>query len=173
MSETKTRNFNDFTEFSHLNLPEDTGLTVILANTEQDKYLAAMVAQMLSINPRGLTDLYPVLEGTEVIDEIRNRIQTEYIEHGFGKAGAIMIDETHSDKRLPEETSAQLALLAYEFNIKVVLMTSTLSTHLEQDANLIVRVVAGEDANHTLAIIKDRFGAIGTIDFTYEDPIPA
>lgn len=171
MSETKTRNFNDFTEFSHLSTLEASGLIVILASDQPDIYLAQMVAQMLANNSKGLTDLYPVLDGRETIKEIRDRARKEYAEHGYGRAGAIMVDETYNNAILSNETTSHLAVLAHELDIKVVLIARSYGSTIEQDANLIVQVIAGEENTHTLRVLKNRSGATGTIEFAYEDPI--
>lgn len=170
MSESKTRNFNNFAEFDHLSTTDGNGLIVVLASTDPDVYLAQMVAHMLSNNDRGLTDLYPVLDGNETIAEIRERAETEYTEHGYGRAGGIMIDETYNNTILSYEARTSLSLLATEMEIKVVLISRTLTSVVEQDARLIVQVVAGEDSTHTLKVIKNRSGATGTIEFAYEDP---
>lgn len=170
MSETKTRNFNNFTEFSHLSTPEGSGLIIVRASRRPDIYLAQMVAHMLSNNSSGLTDLYPVIIGEETISEIRERAQTEYTEHGYGRAGAIMIDETYNDAFLSNTTTSRLASLAREMDIKVVLITRGYSSIIEQDAKLIVEVIAGEASSHTLRVIKNRSGATRNIEFAYEDP---
>jgi len=171
MSETKSRNFNNFTEFSHLSTPEGHGLIVVLASTDPDIYLAQMVAHMLSNNNSGLTDLYPVIDGNETVAEIRERAKREYREHGYGRAGAIMIDETYNGTFLSYEARTYLDILATELKIKFVLISKVLTSVVEQDANLIVQVIAGEDSTHTLKVIKNRSGATGSIEFAYEDPI--
>lgn len=171
MSETTTRNFNDFNEFSHLSGKEDTGFIAVLStNDPHNIKIARLVAHVLANNSRKLTDLHLVLAGSGGIADIRDHCIQEYPNAEFNKAGAVIVDETYSDATLPEETYGQLATLARELDIKVVLLTDTLEAVVEQDANLVVRVTAGEGAVHTLGVVKNRSGATGTIEFAYEDP---
>lgn len=169
MSETTTKNFN---KISNLSPREDTGLIAVLSTNEpKNLKMARLVANTLSNNSRDLTDFYLVLAGSGGIIDIRDSVLQEYPTTGFGKAGAVLVDETYGSATLPDDTYGQLATLARELDIKIVLLTDTLEAVVEQDANLVVRVTAGEGTVHTLGVVKNRKGATGTIEFTYEDQI--
>jgi len=168
MSETTPRNFN---ELSRLSPRDDTGLIAVLSINEPNNLkLARLVANELSNNNRDLTDFYLVLAGSGGIIDIRDSVLQEYPTTGFGRAGAVLVDETYGAATLPEETYGQLATLARELDIKIVLLTDTLEAVVEQDANLVVRVTAGEGDTHTLGVVKNRKGETGSIEFTCENP---
>lgn len=160
---------NNFSEINHLSPREDTGLIAVLTTNEPHNIkLSRMVANVLSKNTRDLTDIHLVLPGSGGIADIRDHCLQEYPNTEFGKAGAVLVDETYGAATLPEETYGQLATLADELDIKVVLLTDTLEAVVEHHANLVVRVTAGEGNTHTLGVVKNHKGETGTIEFSYE-----
>jgi hypothetical protein len=164
MSEHTTMNFN---ELSTISPRTDTGLIAVLTtNDPRNVNVARLVANELASNNKDLTDLYIVLAGSGGIIDIRDQCLQEYPNTGFGKAGAVIVDETFSAEYLPEDTYGQLATLARELDIKIVLLTDTLEAVVEQDANLVVRVTAGENDTHSLGVVKNRHGVTGSVEFT-------
>jgi hypothetical protein len=169
MTESKTRNFNNFNELKEI--IEDSpanGLTVVLVSkTKENSAVGQLVAHHLSSNSNSLTEVFPVIDGTESLTQIRERALHEY--DSFGQPGALLVDETYRNDALAPEVSGQLVLLAKDLGIKVTLLTYSLTPFMEQDASLIVKVNATEESNHSLEVLKNRRGRTGTIEFTYED----
>lgn len=170
MSETKALDFNDFKEFNDIASQVGTGLIAVLPSKDQKSHrIARLVAHSLSNNSRGLVAIYPVMDGETELGEIRDRALREYPEHGLSRAGAIVLDATYGHS-LNYDPKSQLAILANELGITIVLIAETLTSVVEQDANLIAMVTAGPDSTHTLTVIKNRNGQTGIIEFVYGDP---
>lgn len=143
--------------------------TVVLASKEEGNLeISNIFTSFLQQQEKdSVISIYPLNAKNSSIEDITKTCLPE--KEDVTKTTTLLLnteyDEDYAGKPLPNEVANPLGLLAWDLDIKVILLTSQLTSLLEQDAGLIVKVTPGKEQN-TVTVLKHRTGQTGTFSFT-------